>query len=55
MLEAAADALAAAGEGLRAGDVVITGSAVPPLAVSPGEQVTAELGPLGSLTVTLTR
>ena len=55
VLEAAAEALAAAGERLRAGDVVITGSAVPPLAVAPGEQVTAELGPLGSLTVTLTR
>lgn len=45
--------LAACGEQLRPGDVVITGSAVPPLSVGPGDTVTAELGPLGSLTVTL--
>jgi 2-oxo-hept-3-ene-1,7-dioate hydratase len=45
--------LAACGEALRPGDVVITGSAVPPLSVGPGDTVTAELGPLGSLTVVL--
>jgi 2-keto-4-pentenoate hydratase len=45
--------LEACGERLRPGDVVITGSAVPPLSVGPGETVTAELGPLGALTVTL--
>jgi 2-keto-4-pentenoate hydratase len=46
--------LAACGERLRDGDVVITGSAVPPLSVKPGDTITAELGPLGALTVTLT-
>jgi 2-keto-4-pentenoate hydratase len=45
--------LAAFGEALRPGDVVIAGSALPPLSVSPGDTVTAELGPLGALTVTL--
>ena len=45
--------LAACDERLRPGDVVITGSAVAPLSVGPGDTVTAELGPLGSLTVAL--
>jgi 2-keto-4-pentenoate hydratase len=45
--------LEACGERLRPGDVVITGSAVPPLSVGPGDTVTAELGPLGALTVAL--
>jgi 2-keto-4-pentenoate hydratase len=45
--------LAACGERLRPGDVVITGSAVAPLSVGPSDTVTAELGPLGSLTVAL--
>jgi 2-keto-4-pentenoate hydratase len=45
--------LAACGERLRPGDVVITGSALPPLSVGPGDTVTAELGPLGSVTVAL--
>lgn len=49
----AAELLGACGEQLRAGDVVITGSVVPPLAVTPGETVTADLGPLGRLSVTL--
>jgi 2-keto-4-pentenoate hydratase len=44
--------LAASGERLRAGEVVITGSVVPPFAVSPGETIVAELPPLGSLSVT---
>jgi 2-keto-4-pentenoate hydratase len=48
-----AELLAACGEKLRAGDVVITGSAVPPLSVAAGDTVTAELGALGTLTVTL--
>jgi 2-keto-4-pentenoate hydratase len=48
-----AELLAACGERLRPGDVVITGSALPPLSVGPGDTVTAELGPLGSLTVAL--
>lgn len=45
--------LEACGERLRPGDVVITGSAVPPLSVGPGQTVTAELGLLGALTVAL--
>ncbi|HEX2412115.1 MAG TPA: fumarylacetoacetate hydrolase family protein [Solirubrobacteraceae bacterium] len=49
----AADDLGAAGETLRAGDVIITGSVVPALAVEPGQHVTADLGPLGSVSVTL--
>ena len=45
--------LDACGEALRVGDVVITGSALPPLSVAPGDTVTAELSPLGALTVAL--
>jgi 2-keto-4-pentenoate hydratase len=45
--------LAASGERLRAGEVVITGSVVPPLPVSPSETIVAELPPLGSLSVVL--
>jgi 2-keto-4-pentenoate hydratase len=45
--------LVASGERLRAGEVVITGSVVPPFALSPGETLVAELAPLGSLSVTL--
>lgn len=48
-----AELLAAHGERVRAGDVVITGSIVPPVQVAPGQTVTAEIEPLGSLTVTL--
>jgi 2-keto-4-pentenoate hydratase len=49
----AADDLAAAGETLRAGEVIITGSVVPAIAVESGEHViTADLGPLGSVSVT---
>jgi 2-keto-4-pentenoate hydratase len=50
VLASMADTLAACGSGLRAGDVVITGSVVPPLPVSDGEgwQVVAhELGEVG--------
>jgi 2-keto-4-pentenoate hydratase len=49
----AADDLAAGGETLRAGDVIITGSVVPALAVEPGQHVTADLGPLGTVSVAL--
>jgi 2-keto-4-pentenoate hydratase len=45
--------LAASGERLRAGEVVITGSVVPPLGLTPGQTIVAELPPLGSLSVTL--
>jgi 2-keto-4-pentenoate hydratase len=50
-----AELLAMNGERLRAGEVVITGSIFPPLPVAPGERVTAEIPPLGSLTVALRR
>lgn len=45
--------LAATGEGLRAGDVVITGAIVPPVPVSGGEDVTVTLSGLGTLSVRL--
>ena len=38
--------LQAAGERLRAGDVVIAGSIVPPIPVRPGDEITFELVPL---------
>lgn len=44
-----------AGDELRAGDVIITGSIFPPVEVRPGERVTAEVEPLGSLTVLIAR
>jgi 2-keto-4-pentenoate hydratase len=43
--------LAQTGEALRPGDVVITGSVVPPMPVAPGDDVVAELPPLGTLRV----
>ena len=46
-----ASTLAAAGETLRAGEVVICGSVVPALAVAPGDEVEVVLEPLGSLAV----
>jgi 2-keto-4-pentenoate hydratase len=46
--------LAAFGETLRAGDVVIAGSIVPALAVAPGDRLRYRLGPLPELTVELT-
>ena len=42
---------AVAGDELRAGDVIITGSIFPPVEVRPGETITADVAPLGSLTV----
>jgi 2-keto-4-pentenoate hydratase len=48
-----AELLAERGERLRAGDVVITGSIVPPVKVAPGERITAEIEPLGALTVAI--
>jgi 2-keto-4-pentenoate hydratase len=50
-----AELLDAVGERLRAGDVIITGSVVPPLPCGPGQAFTADLEPLGRLTVRLTR
>ena len=49
-----AETLAAGGERLRAGEVVITGSALPPQPVAPGQHVEVELGPLGALSLRLT-
>ena len=46
-----ANVVGAAGEGLRAGEVVICGSVVPALDVAPGDTVEVRLDPLGSLTV----
>jgi len=46
-----ANIVGAAGEGLRAGEVVICGSVVPALDVAPGDTVEVQLDPLGSLTV----
>jgi len=49
-----AELLEICGERLRAGEVVITGSVVPPLPVAPGQRVQVDLAPLGTLTVQLT-
>jgi 2-keto-4-pentenoate hydratase len=46
-----ANVVGAAGETLRAGEVVICGSVVPALGVAPGDSVEVQLDPLGSLTV----
>jgi 2-keto-4-pentenoate hydratase len=42
-------ALAAVGEGLRAGDVVLTGALGPMIAIKPGDVVRASVGGLGSV------
>ncbi len=46
-----ADVLAAFGEQLRAGQIIITGSIVPPLWVEAGEEVRFRLDPIGSVSV----
>ena len=47
-----ADVLAAFGERLRAGEIIITGSVVPPLAIEPGEDALAfEVEPVGRVAV----
>jgi 2-keto-4-pentenoate hydratase len=47
-----ADVLAACGETLRAGEIIITGSVVPPLVIEPGEDaITFAVAPLGSVAV----
>lgn len=43
--------LQAAGERLRAGEVVIAGSIVPPIPVRPGDGITFELAPLAPISV----
>jgi 2-keto-4-pentenoate hydratase len=49
-----ADTLAAFGERLRAGEVVITGSMTPPQPVAAGQEVSVEVAPLGTLALRLT-
>jgi 2-keto-4-pentenoate hydratase len=46
-----ADTLAAFGQTLRAGQIIITGSIVPPLWVEAGEEVVFKLDPVGSVSV----
>jgi 2-keto-4-pentenoate hydratase len=47
-----ADVLAACGERLRSGEIIITGSVVPPLAIEPGEDAIAfEVDPIGGVAV----
>jgi 2-keto-4-pentenoate hydratase len=47
-----AEVLAACGERLRSGEIIITGSVVPPLAIEPGEDAIAfEVDPIGAVTV----
>ena len=47
-----ATVVGAAGEGVRAGEVVICGSVVPALDIAPGDTVEVRVDPLGALTVT---
>jgi 2-keto-4-pentenoate hydratase len=51
ILRALAEALEANGEALRAGDIVITGSLVPPVKVAGGQVMRAEISPLGEIEV----
>jgi 2-keto-4-pentenoate hydratase len=47
-----ADVLAAFGERLRGGEIIITGSVVPPIAIEPGEDAIAfEVDPVGAVEV----
>ena len=46
-----ADTLAALGQTLRAGQIIITGSIVPPLRVEAGEEVVFKLDPVGSVSI----
>jgi 2-keto-4-pentenoate hydratase len=47
-----ADVLAAFGERLRGGEIIITGSVVPPIAIEPGEDTIAfEVDPVGAVEV----
>jgi 2-keto-4-pentenoate hydratase len=47
----AAALLEAAGEHLRAGDVIIMGSVIPPISIEPGDEITFELAPLDPISV----
>jgi 2-keto-4-pentenoate hydratase len=51
-----ANVLAAFGERLRAGEVIITGSVVPPIAIEPDEnELVFALDPVGAISVTFSR
>jgi 2-keto-4-pentenoate hydratase len=50
-----ADTLCARGIPLRAGDVVMTGALGPMKPIAPGDQVVANLGPLGTVSTLLTK
>jgi 2-keto-4-pentenoate hydratase len=51
ILSHAAALLDAAGETLRAGEVVIMGSVIPPVPVQPGNEISFELAPLAPISV----
>jgi 2-keto-4-pentenoate hydratase len=51
LLAHVAELLPAFGQELRAGDIVITGSIVPPLAVGPGDRVEYDLESVGSVSI----
>ena len=51
ILQELAATLEASGEALRAGDVVIAGSLVPPIQVAPGQMLRARIGALGEVEV----
>ena len=46
-----ADTLASFGETLRAGQIIITGSIVPPLWAEAGEEIEYKLDPIGGVSV----
>jgi 2-keto-4-pentenoate hydratase len=48
-----ANELSSLGIALQAGEVVTTGTCVTPLPIEPGDQVIADFGPLGKVTVRL--
>lgn len=50
-----ADTLAAHGEVLRAGQIIICGSIVPPLWAEPGEEIVYELAPIGAVSIQLAK
>jgi 2-keto-4-pentenoate hydratase len=54
LLRHVAELLAAFGERLGTGDVLITGAIVPPIAVAPGDGIDYELDPLGRLSLRFT-
>jgi 2-keto-4-pentenoate hydratase len=50
-----ANALSERGVGLYAGDVIMTGALGPMRAIAPGDHVTADFGPLGTVTTTMSK